>query len=110
MAHKKNNTAAQVEAPVVAEKAPRKTKPAQHIQNGVPQPREGTVGRKLWDLADTLAKTTEGGYKAIRLAVIQAAPAHLGDKHNDGNVRTEMSVWRRYNGIPKGKAEAPAAA
>ena len=35
-------------------KAPRKTKPAQHVQNGVPQPREGTVGRKLWDLADAM--------------------------------------------------------
>ena len=80
----------------------RKTKPAQFVQNGVPAPREGTVGHKLWALCDEIATTVNGGYKAIRLAVIQAA----GDAYNPGNVRTEISLWRKHNGIPK---VAPAA-
>lgn len=81
----------------------RKRKAPQIVQNGVPMPREGTVGKKLWDLCDEIAAKCEGGYKQIRLAVIQAA----GDDYNPGNVRTELSVWRRFNGIPKTNAPRP---
>jgi hypothetical protein len=76
----------------------RKVKPSQIVQNGVAMPREGTVGHKLWALADQVAATCEGSYKAIRLAVIRAA----GDDFNAGNVRTEVSVWRKYHNIAKG--------
>lgn len=97
-----NDTPAQNDANV-AVKRERKRKEPQLVQNGVPMPREGTVGKKLWDLCDEIAAKCEGGYKQIRLAVIQAA----GDDYNPGNVRTELSVWRRFHGIPKTNAPAP---
>lgn len=81
----------------VAEKAPRKVKAPHIVKNGTTMPREGTVGAKLWALTDSIAATCEGGYKALRLAVIAAA----GDEYNAGNVRTELSLYRKFHGIPK---------
>lgn len=72
----------------------RRIKSPQVEQNGALHPREGTVGAKLWAICDDIAATTEGGYRAIRNAVIAAT----GD-FNPGNVRTELSVWSRFHNI-----------
>jgi hypothetical protein len=73
----------------------RTTKAPQIVANSVPQPRAGTVGRAIWDLSDKVAAKTEGGYRAIRNAVVQEA----ADTFNPGNLRTELSLWKRFNGV-----------
>lgn len=114
---RKNNTAAVIDTPAAIVAAPvvetpaapvarKSNKPAQIVQNGVAKPRDGTLCHRVWAIADTLATTVEGGYKALRLAVIREGAAQ---GLNDGNVKTEMSLYRRFHDLPKTIAPTPVA-
>jgi hypothetical protein len=74
--------------------------PAEIGANGVIMPKEGTITRRVWALADSIASTCEGGYKAVRLAVIRAA----ADDFHPATVQTQISRWARYHGLGNRRA------
>jgi len=71
------------------------SKPPVREQNGIEMPRPGKC-LDVWMAADELRCEIGDDYKAIS-SRIQSEAAHRG--FNLGNVRTEMSRWKRFYGI-----------
>lgn len=70
------------------------------VKNGVTQPREGGLTRKVWDIADSLKSSL--GRVPTRAEVIAKAPSSA----NESTVSTQFGYWRKFNGI-KGRISAP---
>lgn len=60
---------------------------ARVTQNGVREPRSGTIARKIWDMSAALKDPS------VDAAVAEGERLGL----NIGNVKTEFSNWRKFN-------------
>ena len=69
-----------------------RTKTNLPIHNGEHQPKEGTLTRTIWDIADKL--TAKNGTPARRWQVVEALP-----KMKFRTVATQYFRWRKYHGI-----------
>lgn len=67
-------------------------------RNGIREPNNKGLNRAVWNLADEIAKDATLTYKQIREKVF-ATGSQQG--LNAGNMRTELSYWRRFNDIAK---------
>ena len=67
-------------------------------RNGIREPNNKGLNRAVWALADEIAKDVTLNYKQIRERVF-ATGSQQG--LNAGNMRTELSYWRRFNDIAK---------
>jgi hypothetical protein len=76
-------------------------KPTKIEQNGVSRPNAGTKTARVWEIADSLSKST--GKPAARKDVLEAAEK---EKINASTAATQYGQWRRFNGLGK---EAPVA-
>lgn len=60
--------------------------------SGVQAPREGTVGKKIWDVCDEV--TIKHGREAKVEEVLEVAKSR---GLNEGNTKTEFSRWRKFH-------------
>lgn len=85
------------ETPVapVAKSATKKVEKTETVrQNGVRFPKEGGLCWMAWKMFDEMGRDV-----TVKDAVIEAVKRGL----NEGNVRTEICVWRKYHGIVRAK-------
>lgn len=69
-------------------------------QNGIAQPGEGTLCRKVWAALDKLrAEGKDATFEAVRELA--------GSDMADATIRTQRQRWREFNGV-KREAKAPA--
>lgn len=97
------NDVATIDATTPATPAIDETTPAtpafvRETRNGIREPNNKGLNRAVWNLADEIAKDATLTYKQIRERVF-ATGSQQG--LNAGNMRTELSYWRRFNDIAK---------
>lgn len=68
------------------------TLPPTEKSNDIKAPREGTVGKKIWDVCDEV--TTHHGRQATVEEVLEIARTR---GLNEGNTRTEFTRWRKFH-------------
>jgi len=83
-----------------AEKSTAPVKPAKIEQNGVTRPNGGTTTGRIWEISDSLSKSTCKA--ATRKDVLEAAAK---EDINPSTAATQYGQWRKFNGLGK---EAPA--
>lgn len=86
--------------------AARAERQSRNKQNGIPQPREGSIGAIVWKALDKLAETVAP--ETINYAMIREDMEAQYITETEG--RGALNRWRKYNGLPPRKAGRPKAA
>ena len=70
-------------------------------QNGETQPREGTITRRVWDIADEISASEKR--PALRKEVLARAE---GEKLKTAMAATQYGRWTRFHGLTREKLKA----